>query len=43
LGARFNEDGLAGLDDRPHSYRWKKRPQQQVVPDEPAIDGRASQ
>jgi hypothetical protein len=43
LGVQFNEDGQAGLDDRPHSYRWKKRPPQQVVPDEPAIDGRAPQ
>jgi len=57
---RFNEDGLAGLDDRlrsgrsrsdsealrggvpdwnaqPRPYRWNKRPQQPVVPDQPAI------
>jgi transposase len=34
---------VADWNAHPRPYRWKKRPQQQVVLDQPAIDGRAPQ
>jgi hypothetical protein len=34
---------FADWNTNPRPYRWKKRPQQQVVLDQPAIDGRAPQ
>jgi hypothetical protein len=46
-GAGATEQALRGAfadwNAHPRPYRWKKRPQQQVVLDQPTIDGRAPQ